>query len=618
MLAFRGRIALALLCAFFAGGSLAVGLLGSTPIIDGIFKEQKPLPEVARAINAEGGLAPGVEIPAWLIERLPATPWNGIALLVSVLAIIAVVGAVFQFLHIYLSLTVVHQTVMRVRRRAFRSLLFMPLLSVQQGGVPDGSDREKPLGSADAVSRLIADAEQLSYGLEALLSKAVTQITKGVGALVFAFVVNWWLTLIALLIGPAVFGVIRYFARRIKKAARRAMGHRSEMLSIATEAAQSLRVVKAYTGERRAAARFGVANRRAYRQMLKARTARALSKPLVEVLGVFMLGFLVLVAFKAIDDGHIEPADFVKVLGGLLVAGAALKPLTGLINDIQISAGAAERLEALIDAEAEAGHESGLARLPRHASSIAFEDVAVRYPGAAEPALRGVSLEIRHGERVAIVGPNGSGKTTLLGLLYRVYDPTDGTVRIDGHDLRGVSVRSLRRQIGLVSQETVLFEGTIRENIAYGMPSADDEEIVDALEKARAIEFVREMPGGLDAAVAERGVSLSGGQRQRLAIARAILRDPSILILDEATSMVDSASEAEIGRAMAGFARGRTTIAVAHRLSTVRDADRIVVMEAGGIADIGPHGELLARCELYAELVRTQLADDGDGAARAG
>ncbi|MEO1279163.1 MAG: ABC transporter ATP-binding protein, partial [Planctomycetota bacterium] len=449
------------------------------------------------------------------------------------------------------------------------------------------------------------------------------QVTKGLGALVFAFIINWQLSAIAILIAPAVWAVIRYFGRRIKRASKRAMGHRSELLSIATEAAQALRVVKAYTAERREARRFSLANRRVYHQMLKARTARALSKPFVEVLTVLVLVVLILVAFWAIDQQRLEPQDVLKVLAGLAIAGASLKPLTGLLNDMQTSAGAAERLEELLNASPEPGHEAGLARLQRHTRSIELEGVHVRYPGARQPAVNGVSLTIEFGERVAIVGPNGSGKTTLLGLLYRLYDPEQGVVRVDGQDLSSVSVRSLRKQLGVVSQETVLFEGSVRDNVAYGMPTASDVQMESALTRARAMEFVEQLPEGINAHIAERGTSLSGGQRQRLAIARAMLRDPAILILDEATSMIDAGSEARINEAMDEFSQGRTTIVVAHRLSTVRRADRIVVLDAGRVVDIGTHDALMARCDLYQDLAQTQLlggeADEGrDGDRSAG
>jgi ABC-type multidrug transport system fused ATPase/permease subunit len=250
-----------------------------------------------------------------------------------------------------------------------------------------------------------------------------------------------------------------------------------------------------------------------------------------------------------------------------------------------------------------------LPKLARHCESIRFDGVTFTYPRAERPALDQITLEIRHGQRVAIVGPNGSGKTTLLALVPRLFDPNPGSgaVLIDGRNIREVAVRSLRRQIGVVTQETVLFRGTIRGNVAYGADDASEERVVAAAKKARAHEFIAAMPKGYDTPVGEQGLTLSGGQRQRIAIARAILRDPSILILDEATSMIDADSEAKIAEALAEFASGRTCLIVAHRLSTVINADRIVVMDAGRIVDDGTHAELLKRCSVYRLIAENQL-----------
>jgi ABC-type multidrug transport system fused ATPase/permease subunit len=246
-------------------------------------------------------------------------------------------------------------------------------------------------------------------------------------------------------------------------------------------------------------------------------------------------------------------------------------------------------------------------KLARHGASLVFENVSFIYPGGSARAVADVSLKIKAGETVAFVGPNGCGKTTLLSLVPRLFDPNDGRVLIDGTDITRVRIRSLRRQIGVVTQEVVLFKGTIRDNIAYGNISATNAQIDEAAERARAAQFISEFDEGLETPVGEQGLTLSGGQRQRIAIARAILRDPAILILDEATSMVDAASEKLIGDVLSTFCTNRTTLIVAHRLSTVLGADRIVVMDQGSVVATGTHSELLRSCELYKGLAQHQL-----------
>jgi len=302
-----------------------------------------------------------------------------------------------------------------------------------------------------------------------------------------------------------------------------------------------------------------------------------------------------------------EPNKFVAVLGSLALAGASLKPISRIIQKFYIAAAAAQRLDEIFAIEPEPDADVGHA-IGRHADSIEFRDIVFRYKDAPAPSIDGVSLTIEHGETVAFVGPNGSGKTTLLSLVPRLIEPTSGAVLIDGYDIAGASLGSLRRQIGVVTQETVLFQGTIASNIAYGARGdVTYEQIVEAAKAARADEFIRQKEGGYDAIVGERGLTLSGGQRQRIAIARALLRDPAILILDEATSMIDADSEKKIGEAIAEFSQGRTCLIVAHRLSTVLGADRIVVLEEGKVIDTGRHEELLERCPVYRGIANGQL-----------
>lgn len=373
-------------------------------------------------------------------------------------------------------------------------------------------------------------------------------------------------------------------------------------------------MVKAFSREGFEVGRFSAENAVVTRELLRVRTARALATPITEMITIFVLGFLAVIAAKQIIDGHLDPSHFIMALGSLAAAAGSLKPLSGLIPDLQQAAAAATRLDEVMALPLEEARAGSRPRLARHARSIEFRDVRFTYPNADHPALDGVSLTIPHGGRVAIVGPNGSGKSTLLALLLRLLDPSGGAVLIDGVEIAGVALRSLRRQIALVPQEVVLFRGTIADNIAYGRvgaarPSAAS--IEEAARRAHAHDFILRQSNGYETLVGEQGLTLSGGQRQRLAIARAILRDPAILIMDEATSMIDAESESQIGEAIAEFGRERTCLVVAHRLSTVMHADLIVVMNRGRVEDQGRHEELLERSETYQQLARHQLQPMG-------
>jgi ABC-type multidrug transport system fused ATPase/permease subunit len=610
MLRYRRLVAAAMVCALVSAGGVATGLVAIKPVLGSILDPAaaKNLPQLASELNASAHWPSWMHwrVPQAWIEALPRGRFEAVVWVIAGLGVLTVIGGAANFGHAFLSLTVVQRTVAGIRREAFHRVLRLPLKDVVGQG------------ATDKISRIVNDTGVLESGFSALLSKAVSQFFRGIAAFVAAFVIEWRLTLGAIVVAPLLYAIIRKLGKRVRRASRSAAASNSLLLSSATEAMQGLRVVKVHTNERYEAGRFHRINKDVMRQMFRARTAKALASPLVEVMAIVVLGALSLIAAKAILDGHLKPADFLAVIFALAAAGEAMRPLTSLANDIQHSSGAAIRIKELMDAAPEPGHDKSLPRLARHGVSIEFRDVTFTYPNAARPALDRVGLIVRHGQRVAIVGPNGSGKTTLLALVPRLFDPSEGAVLVDGQDIRTFSVRSLRRQIGVVTQETVLFKGTIRSNIAYGADDATPERIGAAARMARADGFIEALPQGYDTAVGEQGLTLSGGQRQRIAIARAILRDPAILILDEATSMIDADSEGKIAEALDEFAHGRTCLIVAHRLSTVVSADQIVVMDQGRIVDVGRHEELLGRCATYRLIAERQLVrGDGSSVAQA-
>jgi ABC-type multidrug transport system fused ATPase/permease subunit len=603
--------------ALLSAGGVGAGLLGMKPVLDNILgaggRTARTLPQIVTDWN--GDLPEWCpKVPQGVVEALPTKPFDAVLWIMVALGVLTMVGAACNFMHAYLSLTVISRTVANIRREAFHRVIHLPLKTVLQSG------------PSDLVSRIVYDTAAMGAGFTALLSRAVAQVTKGIAAMAAAFWFDWRLAGAALLIAPALAVVIRKLGKRIRRASRSALEGQAGLYHAAGEALGGLRVVKVHANERAEAGRFHKINKRVVAQEFKVRTARALASPLIETLTLFILGSLAVVAIKTILDHHLNPETFIMVLGSLGIAGASLKPLTGLLNDIQQASAAAARMNELLSLPTEPGHDRKLPKLPPVRETIAFDGVGFAYPGAASPALRGVSLSIPHGATYAFVGPNGCGKTTLLSLIPRLFDPEQGQVVIDGRDIREFNIRSLRKQIGVVTQDTVLFRGTIADNIAYGASGLGDgaaemEKIRAAARMARAEEFILAKPNGYEFEVGEQGAGLSGGQRQRIAIARAILRDPAILILDEATSMVDAESEARIAEAVAEFvsprsrdgaARSRTCLIVAHRLSTVLAADQIVVMDDGRILDRGKHSELLGRCDLYRSLVSNQLMK-GDG-----
>ena len=465
-------------------------------------------------------------------------------------------------------------------------------------------------GNADHISRVVSDTRVLGQGFVAILSKAVAQMLNGVVALALALWLDWQLTMIALIGVPVIAVLLRKFGKKILRASERYLQQTGRMVGMLTEALGGIRVVKVHHAEGYERRRFAQINRAVFGQEMRMRQVRAMSSPIVETLGLFGMMAVACIAAWYIFRQNVEPERFMTVLIALGAAAATLKPVSNLNNQLQESTAAAGRMLQVLAIPVEpTGRDARHNAVPLapHYQEVVFDHVSLTYPGQDTSAVKDVTLRVAHGQTLAIVGANGSGKTTLLSLLPRLMEPTAGRVLIDGLDTATVSLRSLRKQIAVVTQQTVLFEATIAQNIAYGRLHEPMEKIIAAAKGAYAHEFIMDLPDGYDTMLGESGEGLSGGQRQRLCIARAILRDPAILVLDEATSQIDADSESKINQALSALRHNRTTFVIAHRLSTVIDADQIAVMEDGQVVDQGSHDQLLERCQAYRAIAESQL-----------
>ena len=591
------EVALLLIGASISAGGLGAGLLGLGPILRIILSENGSLRAMATdwlALNPRFDV-----VPSGLVELLPSQPYSSVVLAMLGLGVLTVVGASANYLHQMVSMTICARSVAQIRLEVFRHALHLPLGEVSRQG------------PAECTSRVLRDTADLRAGFESVTSKTLAQVTKGLAAFIAALIFDWRLVIVSIVVGPVLGIVLRKTGKSIRKGSRGSLEASEVLLRTTNESLQGLRAVKTARAEREAVRRFNRSNHEALSQELRMRRARALAGPLIELLTVFAAITLALVAARQILGGELPFDRFVLSLGSLAVAAGSLRPLTGFIHEIQAASAPATRLRAMLSMVREDAEERRKPALAPHGDRIAFEGVVFRYPGSEHRALDGVNLTIEHGTRVAIVGPNGCGKTTLLSLLARLYEPESGRVTVDGVDLRTVNVRSIRSQIGVVSQESILVKGTIAENVRFGLRGATDDAVVEALRRAHAWGFVERMPGGVHAMVGEQGSGLSGGQRQRIAIARAVLRSPAILVMDEATSQIDAESEEQINDAIVEFGAGRTVLVIAHRLSTVLACERIVVMDHGRVVDTGRHDELLGRCDLYRRLAQAQLTEAG-------
>ncbi len=489
---------------------------------------------------------------------------------------------------------VTNRLVMDLRRQMFARLL----------GLPTHYYDDQSAGAL--IAKLAYDVNNVTGAATTVLTALVRDSLTIVGLLAFMLYYNWKLTLIALTIGPLIVGVVRVFGKRLRAANRRGYQAMGTIAHILEEAIGAHKVVKVFGGQRYEAQRFDAASNDFRVAAMRESMAASATVPLTQIASAAALAVIIYVALLQSSDSHVTVGGFVSFITAMLLLLAPVKRLTEVNAPLQRGLAAAESIFALLDQPAEA--DLGQQVLARAKGDISFAQVSFSYAGAARPALTEVTLDIRAGETLALVGPSGSGKTTLVSLLPRFYNLDQGEIRIDGVNIEAFSLESLRHNIALVSQEVVLFNDTVAANIAYGAPAGvGEEEIIAAATAAHAWDFIRQMPQGLQTTVGENGVKLSGGQRQRLAIARAFLKNAPILILDEATSALDSESERQIQAALETLIQGRTTLVIAHRLSTVEGADRIVVLDHGRIVEQGKHAELLTQGGIYSHLYRLQF-----------
>jgi ATP-binding cassette, subfamily B, bacterial len=515
------------------------------------------------------------------------------SVMIAVVAVLALASAS----RFYLVMTIGERIVADLRRDVFAHLMSLS---------PAFFDSSR---SGELISRLTADTTQIKSAVGASVSIALRNLMLFVGATAMMVITSPRLSGLVLLAIPLIVLPLMAFGRWVRRLSRNAQDTLADATAYASELVGAIRTVQAYTGERLANARFAGEVEQAYDAARNSSRARAVLTAIVIFIVFSSVVVILWIGSNDVESGLISPGRLGQFVLYAAFAAAGLGQLSEVWGEVSAASGAAERLFEILRVKSAISTPVSPRALPEPArGDVGFEKVSFAYPTRPDAfAVDGVSFSVRAGEKVAIVGPSGAGKSTLFHLLLRFYDPTAGSISIDGVPIRAADPDGLRRRIALVPQDSVVFGASARDNIRFGRPEATDTEVERAADLAHASEFIRRLPGGFDSPLGERGVTLSGGQRQRIAIARAILRDAPLLLLDEATSALDAESETLVQTALEELMKHRTTLVIAHRLATVLSCDRILVMDQGKIVEQGTHAELVAANGLYARLARLQF-----------
>lgn len=515
-------------------------------------------------------------------------------LIVYLIVLVTIIRCLTKFIQQYWANKVVNTAVTDFREEAFSHIMEVPIGFFSR------------ISPSDAMSRILGDVNGIGRGVSFIFGRGLLEPLKALFCVAGAMMINMNLVLIFLAGAPLLLGFTGFLGKKMKKHTRRSLRGTALILGKLEDVINSLRVVKVYNRQDYERKSFGNVNQSFLNQTLKVAKVEAITMPTLEILGMFAMTLALLVGIKWVVNSNMQSSSFFILIGLLGMAAESVRRGSDIWNRVQAADASAKRVYEILDADVESEKADAIKLLPLK-RSIEFKNVSFTYPNSKNAVLKNIDLTIEAGRTVAFVGPNGSGKTTMVNLIPRFYDVDSGSILVDGVNIADATLYSLRNQISMVTQNVVTFHDTIAANIAYGKADATREEIVDAAKRSFAHEFIEQLPDGYDTVVGEHGVGLSGGQLQRIVIARAIIKNPSILIFDEATSQVDADSENKIHKALDDLMQDRTCILIAHRFSTVISADTIVVMDNGQVRAQGKHEELIKSCSLYKNLYETQL-----------